>query len=88
MELAEGKEEAIPLETLGDVRRFLARVSLEMYRKKLDSGAGHGIVIALGTLAKVMQDQRDSLWKRRTREMWEAHKARRAPTGEPANAQH
>lgn len=58
------------LETLGDVRRALANTCRKIENGSIDFKTGHSLVIALGTLAKVMQDQRDSIWVKRARVLW------------------
>lgn len=66
-----GEDEApIPLATLGDVQRALAKLIRQMRKGTVEPAHGHCCVIALGTLAKLMQDKRDSLWTKRAAVLW------------------
>lgn len=83
-----GGPETIALDTLGDVRRFIAQVVREVYRGSLRPDCGGVVVAGLGVLAKVMQDQRDTLWTKRSRQMWEAFQKGQPKQLEATNAQH
>lgn len=73
------------LENLGDVRREMARLYRRMHTRSIpDVGV---MVNCLTSLAKIMQDQRDAKWSKRTREMWDAYQKSRA-TPEAEDAQH
>ncbi len=74
-------EGGIPLRGLGDVQREMARVYREMKAKTLPIGDGNGLINALNCIASVMQDQRDSLWTKRAKKLWDEREARLA---EPA----
>lgn len=75
-------EAPIPLATLGDVQRALARVIRQTKKGTVELATAHCMVIALGTLAKLMQDQRDSLWTKRAKKLWDEREARTQPTAE------
>lgn len=77
------------LNTLGDARRALAATCRDIRSGSLEPKTGHSLVIALGTLAKVMQDQRDSLWTKRAAKMWrEFEKKDEAPDDAEREAGH
>lgn len=80
----EADEPGRKLDTLGDVRRALANTCRKIENGRLDSRTGHTLVIGLATLAKVMQDQRDSLWVKRARVLW----AERQRVGAESDADH
>lgn len=61
-EVVDDSESPIPLETLGDVQRALAKVVRQAHKGSLPLNVAHLMTITLGTLAKVMQDRRDSKW--------------------------
>ncbi len=69
-------EAPIPLGTLGDVQRALAQIIRQAKKGTVELPVAHCMVIALGTLAKVMQDQRDSKWTKRAAVMWAEREAR------------
>lgn len=71
-------ETRTPLATLGDVERALARVIRRIDKGTLDHAPGQVMVNALGCLAKIKQDARDSKWLPRVKEMWKEREARSA----------
>lgn len=67
-----GENEApTPLGTLGDVQRALAKTLRRIEKGSVDHSTGQVLINGYGTLAKVMQDARDSMWTKRARVMWE-----------------
>lgn len=52
-------ESPIPLRTMGDIERALARVIRQLHKGSLGVAVGHSMVIALGTLAKVKRESVD-----------------------------
>lgn len=75
-------EAPIPLATLGDVQRALAKIIRQTKKGTVDLPVAHCMVIALGTLAKLMQDQRDSLWTKRAKVMWSEREKNAQPTAD------
>lgn len=58
------------LENLFQVRKALAQAARLIKAGKLPSERAGNYVNALTSLAKVMQDARDSLWLPRVKELW------------------
>lgn len=77
-------ETRTPLASLGDVERALARIIRRIDKGTLDHAPGQVMVNALGTLAKIKQDARDSKWLPRVKELWKEREA--AKTNESADA--
>lgn len=69
-------ETPIPLMTLGDVERALAKVLRQSHKGTLPLNVAHMMIIGLGTLAKVKQDARDSRWTKRAEVMWKDRQAK------------
>ncbi len=64
-------EHPLPLATLGDVQRALAKTIRQARKGTIDLPMAHMMINGLGSLAGMMQDARDSRWTQRTRIMWE-----------------
>lgn len=72
-----GPDEApTPLATLGDVQRALAKTIRRIESGAIGHQTGQVLINGLGTLAKVKQDARDSLWTKRAAVLWEERHAR------------
>lgn len=67
------------LETLGDVRREMARVYRLMRSERLPIGTGNGLMNALNCLAALLIDHRDSLHKRRLAVLWKEREEAQKP---------
>jgi len=63
------------LDTLGAVRRELARVCRRIEAETIDYKRGHTLVIALNCLANLYIDHRDSIHKRRLAVLWKEREA-------------
>lgn len=75
-----GEDEApLPLATLGDVQRALAKTIRQARRGTIELPMAHMMINGLGSLAGMMQDARDSRWQQRARVLWDER--------EKANAQ-
>ena len=90
--MAEERDEIVDppgpsLESLGDVRRELAVLYRRLRRGMVQPEMSGVMVNCLTSLARVFQDQRDALWTKRMRKLWEASPVSKAPSGE-ADAQH
>lgn len=72
MAVFDESEAPIPLETLGDVDRALQKVIRQARKGTIELPVAHMMVIALGTLAKMKQDRRDSRFKREVSELHDA----------------
>lgn len=78
-----GPDEApTPLATLGDVQRAVARTLRRLEAGKLDHAKAQVLINGYGSLAKVMQDRRDSKWVKRAEQMWNEREARSAAESE------
>jgi hypothetical protein len=77
-----GEDEApTPLACLGDVQRALAKTLRKIERGTVKHDVGQVLINGYGTLAKLMQDARDSRWLPRVKEMWaEREQAKQAPS--------
>lgn len=81
-----GEDEApTPLASLGDVARALARVIRRIDKGSLDHAKGQVLINGLGTLAKLKQDARDSLWTKRAEQMWKEREASKRAAEPEAN---
>lgn len=75
---SESEGEGPRLDGLGDVRREMVRVYGQMKTGKRSVGEGNGLINALNCIAAVMMDQRDSLWTKRAKKLWDEREARLA----------
>lgn len=58
-------DEGIPLRTMGDVEREMARVYRDMRKKRMDAGNGNALMHGLACIAKVKREAvGDELLKR------------------------
>ena len=76
MEDATEKEGGIPpwpLETLQDARRAMALVLRQIRFGRVEVKVGNALIFGLTQLAHLMQDQRDTLYQKRLKKLWEAH---------------
>jgi hypothetical protein len=74
---------ALPLETLGDVRRAMSKVCNEMRTGEIELRLGNALMFGLGQLAHILQDARDNRYKQRVRTLWQAYeKAQKQPGAE------
>lgn len=73
MEGTDEKEGGIPLETLGDVRRAMAKDLRRMRERTLDVKLGNALMFGYTQLARLLQDSRDSRYQKRLKVLWEAH---------------
>lgn len=82
-ETFEEDEHPLPLATLGDVQRALAKTIRQARKGAIELPMAHMMINGLGSLAGMMQDARDSRWTQRTRVLWEE----RAAKGEAKSAE-
>jgi hypothetical protein len=64
------------LDTLSDVRKAIGSLCRLLRAGKVDPSVGGVVMNGYATLAKVMQDQRDSLWTKRAKKLWDEREAR------------
>lgn len=73
MEEVEEIKGGIPLETLADVRRAMAKDIRRLRAKTLDVKLGNALMFAYTQLAHLLQDKRDHVYQKRLKVLWEAH---------------
>lgn len=78
-----GGDEGVPLKSLGDVQREMAKVYRAMRKKRIAISDGNGLTQTLQYLAKVMQDRAESKWMQRAEVLWKERQERAAPDAKP-----
>lgn len=75
------------LETLQGCRHAMAQVLLKMRAGRMQATLGSQLVNGYTQLAHLLQDERDSKYKKRLRVLWEAHqKGQGLPVEDEAGA--
>lgn len=72
-EVDDEKEGGIPLETLSDVRRAMARCLRQLRTHKIEIKLGNALLFGYTQLAHLMQDARDTKYQKRLNVLWQAH---------------
>lgn len=71
----------VPLESLGDLRRAMAKVCNEMRTGKIERSLGNALMFGYSQLAGLLQDHRDSKFKRQINTLWKEREAAKAAAG-------
>jgi hypothetical protein len=72
----------VKLDTLGDVRRAIGALCRLLRAGKVDPSVGGVVMNGYATLAKMLQDQRDSLWTKRAKVMWDEREKNAQPAAD------
>lgn len=75
-EVFDETESPIPLASVADVERMLAKVIRQVHKGTLTPQLGHSLIIGLGTLARIKEARIERIWAKRAEVLWAERQAR------------